>query len=181
MKITTRKLMLMSIFIALGIVLPIGLHLFGTGLASIISPMHIPVLIAGLVLGPVSGLIVGAVTPLLSSLITGMPPVLPMLPIMFVELSLYGLLTGYLFKNKKLNIYLSLIISMIIGRIGTGVVVWSLVHIFNITNLPANPLLFIEGTIVKGLPGIIIQLILIPIVVKYLKHIDLNSLETVEA
>lgn len=166
----TRKLVLMAIFIALGIVLPISFHLFGSGLASIISPMHIPVFIAGAFLGSLAGLIIGAITPLLSSLFTGMPPVLPMLPIMFVELAIYGCIIGYLFKTKDLNIYFSLLISMLLGRIGAGIVVWFLVHVFSITYLPANPLIFVQGTIVKGLPGIVIQLILVPIVVKYLQN-----------
>lgn len=177
----TRKLVLMAIFIALGIVLPISFHLFGTGLASVISPMHIPVFIAGGFLGPIAGLVVGTITPALSSLFTGMPPVIPMLPIMVVELAIYGYITGYLFRVKNLNIYVSLVISMLLGRIGAGGVVWLLVHIFSITHLPVNPLVFIQGTIVKGLPGIIIQLVLVPLIVKYLQNSRVGNFETVEA
>lgn len=164
----TKKLVNMALLIALGIVLPIGLHLFGTELAGVISPMHLPVFLAGALLGPLAGIIVGAATPVLSSLFTGMPPLLPMLPIMFVELIIYGGVTGYLFHNKKSNIYLSLLISMLLGRIGVGIVVFLLVHVFDITYLPVNPLIFVWGSIVKGIPGIIIQLILIPLLVKYL-------------
>src|SRR6056297_2833163 len=150
----TRKLVLMALLIALGIILPIAFHLFGTGLASIFSPMHIPIFIAGAFLGPFAGILVGAITPVLSTLFTGMPPIIPMLPIMFVELIIYGFMTGYLFKVKRINIYISLIISMLMGKIGAGVVVWFLVNIFNINFLP--PLIFIQGTIIKGMPGIII-------------------------
>ena len=169
MKITTKNLVLMAFFIALGIILPITFHVFGTELAKVLSPMHIPVFIAGALLGPVAGLLVGALTPLLSSLLTGMPPVIPMLPIMLVELAIFGYLMGYLFKNKKVNIYLSLIITMLIGRIGSGVVVFVLVHGFNIGRLPKNPLIFVQGSIVSGIPGIILHLVLVPLLVKYLE------------
>lgn len=180
MKITTRKLVLMAIFIALGIVLPLFFHLFGANLSSIISPMHLPVFIAGAFLGPLAGLLVGLITPLLSSLFTGMPPLLPMLPIMLIELAIYGFLCGYLFQSKKLNIYFSLVISILTGRIGAGLVVWFLVHILQITHLPANPLLYITATIVKGLPGIIIQLILVPLFIKYLQNIEQNNQQNFE-
>src|SRR6056297_3636496 len=165
----TKKLVLMAILIALGIILPMAFHLFGTGLASILSPMHIPVFIAGAFLGPAAGFVVGVLTPVLSSLFTGMPPVIPMLPIMVVELAIYGCITGYLFKIRKLNIYITLLITMLLGRVGAGIVVWFLVHVFSISHLPVNPILFIQGTIVKGLPGIIVQLVLVPVVIKYLQ------------
>ncbi len=166
----TRKLVLMAIFIALGIVLPMAFHFFGTGLASIISPMHIPVFIAGAFMGPMGGIVVGAATPVLSSLLTGMPPVIPMLPIMFVELIIYGGVIGYLFKAKKMNIFLSMVVSMLLGRIGMGVVVWFLVHVFNIGYLPANPVIYIQAAVIKGLPGIIIHLIVVPLVINYLQN-----------
>ncbi|HKL75514.1 MAG TPA: ECF transporter S component [Halanaerobiales bacterium] len=170
MKITTKKLVLMAIFVALGIILPIVFHIFGSSIAQILSPMHIPVFIAGALMGPIAGLIVGMMTPILSSLFTGMPPVIPMLPIMFVELAIYGYLMGYLYKVKNVNIYLSLIITMLLGRISTGIVVYILVHGFNIGRLPKNPLIFVQGTIISGMPGIILHLALVPLLIKYLRN-----------
>ncbi len=171
MKIPTTKLVIMAVFIALGIVLPMAFHLFGSGLSQVLSPMHIPVFIAGALLGPLAGFIVGVFTPLLSSLFTGMPPIIPMLPIMLVELAIYGYLTGLLFKRLNWNLFISLIIAMLIGRIGTGVVVYILVHAFNIANLPENPIIFVQGAIVTGLPGIVLHLILVPLVVTYLHKV----------
>lgn len=170
MRMTTKRLVLMAIFVALGIVLPVAFHLFGSSIAQILSPMHIPVFIAGALLGPIAGLIVGMMTPVLSSIFTGMPPVIPMLPIMFVELAIYGYLIGYLYKVKKINIYFSLIITMLLGRISTGIVVFILVHGFNIGRLPKNPLIFVQGTIISGIPGIILHIALVPLLVKYLKN-----------
>lgn len=159
----TRQLMYMSLLVAVGVILPMAFHMIGAG-GAIFLPMHIPVFLTGIILGPWFGMLVGAVTPFLSSFLTGMPPMLPMLPIMFVELALYGLIIGYLCHTKKFNIYFGLILSMVIGRIGAGLVVWVMVSFFNMTRLPANPVLFSSGAIITGLPGIIIQLILIPLI-----------------
>src|SRR5690554_1152105 len=115
-----RKMVYSAIFIALGIIIPIAFHAFGTIAGSIFLPMHIPVILAGAYLGPLSGIVVGALTPLLSSLFTGMPPALPMLPIMFVELMVYGAAMGYLYNKKKYGIYPTLIITLILGRIAVG-------------------------------------------------------------
>ncbi len=167
----TKLLVYTAFFIALGLVLPMTFHMVG-GAGPIFLPMHIPVLLAGALLGPAAGIITGIITPILSSFLTGMPPVLPVLPIMLVELALYGLVTGFLIQ--KSNIYLSLLISMLIGRIGAGLVVTVMVNILNF-KLPANPLIYIWGTITTGLPGVIIQLVFIPILYKSL--INYNGLE----
>jgi len=165
----TRTMIYSAIFIALGITLPIAFHYFGTALGPVFLPMHIPVLLAGAYLGPFAGLLVGGVTPVLSSLFTGMPPVIPMLPIMFFELMIYGGVIGYFYSRKGLNIYPSLLTSIVMGRVGVGIVVWVMVHLFQVTRLPGNPLVYVWGSVLKGLPGIAIQLILIPLVVKYLQ------------
>lgn len=162
----TRQMMYCGVMIALGIVLPIGFHAIGAA-GPIFLPMHIPVFIAGILLGPLYGMLAGLITPIMSSFMTGMPPLLPMLPIMVMELALYGLSIGLLTK-KKVKIYLALVVSMISGRIGAGLVVWVLVHGFDFARLPANPAVYIWASIVQGLPGIVIQFILIPLVVYYL-------------
>ncbi len=175
MRFGTKKMVYTGVLIALGVVLPIGFHMAGAG-GQIFLPMHIPVFLAGVILGSELGMIVGIVTPILSSLLTGMPPMIPMLPIMVVELALYGLVIGWLCHKKQIFIYISLVISMLAGRIGAGVVVWILVHLFGITTLPANPWFFITGSITTGLPGIIVQLVLIPLVIYYLKNrLDLSE------
>ena len=117
--ITTNNLVSIAFFIALGLVLPMIFHSFNMG-GKIFLPMHIPVLLGGLILGPLAGLIIGILTPILSSVITGMPPVFPMLPLMIVELGTYGFISGYLRKNKDMSIFQSLIISMIVGRLKIG-------------------------------------------------------------
>ncbi len=81
----TKTLTLSALLIAIGVILPMLTHYIAAG--NIILPMHIPVLVAGLILKPRYALIVGAMTPIISSILTGMPPLFPILPIMVFELS----------------------------------------------------------------------------------------------
>ncbi len=164
MKLTkTKELVLSGLLIALGLVLPMAFHLFKAG-GPVFLPMHIPVLLGGMILSPVFALLVGVLTPIVSNLLTSMPPLMPMLPIMIVELGLYGLVASILRKKLNLNVFISLIVSMIIGRIGAGLVVYVMTSVFAVQFAP--PIAFVIGGISKGIPGIIIQLIFIPIIVK---------------
>lgn len=148
--------------LALGIILPFstahGLGIPGT----VLLPMHIPVLLIGLFCGPVYGAACGILIPVLSSILTNMPSFFPMLPIMSGELFTYGLISGLLYtktplKKMKLGIYPALIAAMICGRIVYGLIFWILTAAFS--EIKA---LSVWAAITTGLPGIIIQLILIP-------------------
>lgn len=166
----TKKLAFSAMFVALGILLPMIFHSFNMG-GQIFLPMHIPVLMAGLLLGPLSGLLVGVLTPILSSLLTGMPPMFPMLPIMIFELGVYGLSSGYIGKVLNGRVYIPLLAGMIDGRIAAGIVVFILSRGFG---AQLSPIPFLKGAIITGLPGILIQLAVIPPLVKLLRrHINL--------
>jgi riboflavin transporter FmnP len=167
-----KRIVLSGLFIAFGIILPMIFHQFNMG-GPMFLPMHIPVLIAGLFLGPIEGLIVGLITPILSSVLTGMPVMFPMLPIMIFELGTYGFVSGYFYKKLKLNLFLSLILSMLDGRISAGIVVFILGSFFGYKG--AGPIPFIKGAIITGMPGIIIQLIFVPLIVKLLYKYLLNN------
>lgn len=169
MKITLNELLKTALMIAIGVVLPIAFHAFGwTG--RVFLPMHIPVLLAGFLLGPWSGVIAGATTPLLSSVLTGMPPMAPM-PIalqMSVELAVFGLLAGILYKQLKLHILLSLVLTLVAGRFA-----------FSLITMAAFPLLGLQGvtpaqvfgaSLVTAVPGLILQLIAIPTLVYTLQR-----------
>ena len=154
-----------ALFIALGVLLPQLFHLIGFG-GPVFLPMHIPVLLAGLLVCPIAGLYVGLITPVLSYFLTGMPPLSPpILPIMFFELATYGLVAGILYRKLKLNIFVSLIGAMISGRITYGLV---LIIMLNIFALQLPPGLTLKAAIITGMPGMLTQLIFIPILVKSL-------------
>lgn len=163
----TRKIVMTGLFIALGIVLPIAFHSLNMG-GQIFLPMHIPVLLAGMILGPLSGLITGIITPILSSFMTGMPPMFPMLPIMIFELGVYGLSAGYIGKIFPDKIFLPLIAGMVDGRIAAGIVVFVMATFFGVEI--ATPLAFVKAAIIMGIPGIFIQLVIIPPIVRLLRE-----------
>ncbi|MBR3150597.1 MAG: ECF transporter S component [Erysipelotrichaceae bacterium] len=168
----TKNLVLTALFIALGIVLPIAFHVVPNG-GVLFSPMHIPVLVCGLVTGPIEGLICGIVTPALSSALTGMPPA-PRLPGMMVELAVYGLVGGLMMRLLKDNknfgkIYLALIVTMLCGRIAGGLVNALILNAGNYTLK-----MWLTGYFLNGLPGIIAHLILVPLIVRALQKAKLS-------
>lgn len=159
----TKKMILSSLFIAMGLILPTIFHIVNLS-GSIFSPMHLPVIIGGFILGPSYGAMIGFITPVLSSILTGMPPLMPIMPMMALELLGYGFMSGLLFRKTK-NIYMSLIISIVFGRLCSMVGAF----ILSITFAPQiSPIPYVVSGIVNGLPGIAIQLIAIPIMVKFL-------------
>ena len=163
-----KKIVITAMLISMGIVLPMVFHMIPQGLGGrVLLPMHIPVLLAGLIVGPFFGFFAGLITPLLSSMMTGMPAAGVTAYRMMVELSVYGLVSGLIMRlvhTRRLtaDLYISLIIAMIAGRIAAGV---------------AQALMFFGGggAFVLGLwaagyfytslPGIILQMIVVPSIV----------------
>ncbi|WP_293718539.1 ECF transporter S component [uncultured Phascolarctobacterium sp.] len=151
-----------ALLIAAGLILPLLLHTLGAA-GSIFLPMHIPVLLAGFCLGPYCGLAVGLLTPALSSLLTGMPPLLPVLPLMLAELGVYGWCGGYLYQRRRWPLWLALPAAMLAGRLASLFVLALCASALGI-HLPAWS--YATAGLITGLPGIVIQLILIPLILK---------------
>ncbi len=164
MKFDTKKLVLSGLLLALGIVLP-----FFTGqikqIGNMLLPMHIPVIICGFVCGWPWGLAVGLVAPILRSAMFGMPVMMPTAAAMAVELAVYGAVAGIMYgilKERKGSVYISLIVAMIAGR-----VVWGLVSValYGVMGNTFSWTLFAAGAFFNAIPGIIVQIVLIPIIV----------------
>lgn len=159
-----RNLTLAAMFLALAFVLP-----FLTGqipqIGNMLCPMHIPVLLCGFFCGAPWGLAVGFAAPLLRSFVLGMPPMFPKAFCMAFELAVYGFVAGWLHNKlpkKKLNVYVSLLSAMILGRIVWGIVM------FACMGLDASKFgfaAFIAGAFTNAIPGIVVQIIIIPILV----------------
>lgn len=161
MKLALYKSANTAICIALCIVLPLAFHLIPNG-GSLFSPMHLPVLLCGLVCGPLYGLLCGLLGPLLSCLITGMP-VMAYLPTMMIELAIYGLITGLfmclLHTGKQIaDIYISLLVAMLLGRIVTGIL-----RALLFTPGAYSLQIWVTSYFVSCFPAIVLQLILLPI------------------
>lgn len=167
-----KDLVWAGLFLAFGILIPYIFHVTGLS-GQIFLPMHIPVLLCGLVLGWKYGVFVGMLSPIINSAILGMPPMFPVGICMMFELATYGLVTGILYKINKCNIFISIISAMFLGRLVSGI----MNYIF--LTLGGNGFVlgaFITGTFVKGVWGILIQLILIPVIVKALEHVEKGQL-----
>lgn len=150
------------LFTALAVALPWLAHQFHLAGPTFL-PMHLFVFIAALLLGWRAGLMVGILTPIVSFTVSGMP--LPLvLPQIIIELAIYGLIAGFCREKLGLNLWLSLIIAMLAGRLSLGLAVWTLG-----TN-PAGPINQIVSTVKLGWPGILIQLALVPLIVILLKR-----------
>lgn len=168
-----RKLTYAALFLALALVLP-----FLTGqipqIGSALSPMHIPVLLCGFLVGWPWGLAVGFIAPLLRSVIFGMPVMVPGAVAMAFELAVYGLVSGILYRllpKKKWSIYVTLIVAMLAGR-----VVWGIARLI-IAGLSGNSFtwaLFLAGAFTNAVPGIILHIVLIPVIVMVLERAGLS-------
>ena len=161
---SSKRMTLCAVCIALCYVLPIAFH--SVGLGGMLSPMHIPVLLCGLVCGGVPGLLCGLVGPVLSSLLSGMPPML-MLIRMIPELCVYGLTAGFVMKrlhtgsNAK-DVYISMILAMIAGRIVGGI---ATAVFFAVTSGVYSVALWFASYFVEGIPGIAVHLVVVPVLV----------------
>ncbi|MGM0603179.1 MAG: ECF transporter S component [Bacillota bacterium] len=175
----TRATVWASFFIILGIILPRITNFIGSPtLGNLLSPMHISVFLTGLTLGPLFGFIVGAVTPLFSTLLTGMPPFSPPITVLMAfELAGYGLLSGLFYIYFKKNIYLSLILSMIGGRI---IFALALAYIAPLFAFDPPFINFMKASIITAVPAVIIQIILLPLIVKKVEPVRRFSQEMKE-
>ena len=163
-----KKITYTSLFIALGIVLP-----FLTGqvpqIGNMLCPMHIPVLLCGFVCGWSWGLLAGVVVPLLRSFLFSMPVLFPSAVCMAFELGMYGMVAGLLHKKlpqKPWNVYVSLFSAMIIGRIVWGV---AMSICMGFTGQAFGMAAFLAGAVTNAVPGILVQIVLIPVIVSALE------------
>lgn len=178
-RISTRRLVMTALCTALGVVLPQALHAVPNA-GNVLLPMHIPVLLCGLCCSWSYGLGCGILTPLMSHLISGMPPA-AVLPAMICELAAYGLISGLTAKyirtgKRTIDIYIQLISAMLIGRVVYGI---------------ANALIFRAGAysmevfltaaFVTALPGIVIQLVLLPALILILEKANVLEPSTARA
>ena len=163
------KLCLAGLFMALAYTLP-----FLTGqipmIASMLCPMHLPVLLCGFICGWPWGLAIGLIAPIFRALTLGMPVFFPNAVCMSFELAAYGIVAGVMHRflpKKKPFIYCSLITAMIVGRLVWGAMMYICMGICGgFFTLSA----FLSGAVFKAVPGIIVQIVLIPLIVMLVEH-----------
>lgn len=164
-----KNLILAALFLALALPLPLL-----TGqipeIGSMLCPMHIPALLCGFFCGWPWGLAVGLIAPVFRSLLFGMPPIFPTALCMSLELATYGAVSALLYRmlpQKTVFVYVSLLGAMIAGRL-----IWGAAR-FLCTGLNPSAFglsAFFAGAVTTAIPGIIVQLILVPALVLVLKR-----------
>lgn len=158
-----------ALCLALAIVLPF-LTAQIPQIGSMLSPMHIPVLLCGFVCGGPWGAAVGLIAPILRSLLFGMPTMFPSAAAMAVELAVYGLLSGLLYRalpKKPVCVYIALIAAMIGGRVAWGIVRWAFAGLQG-TGFAFSA--FLAGAVTNAVPGVILQIVLVPALVLALRR-----------
>ena len=162
---TTYKLVLSAMFLALGLILP-----FLTGqiqqIGNLLLPMHFTVFLCTFICGWKHGTVVGFILPLLRTFLFGAPILYPNAIAMSVELCFYGFVAGLIYKKIKskniLSVYFSILPAMLVGR-----VVWGLAQLIllGLKEQPFSFQLFISSAFINAIPGILLQLVLIPFIV----------------
>ena len=166
-----KNMILSAVLLAVGMVLPM-LTIQIKEIGDSLLPMHIPVMLCGLLCGWQYGGFIGFILPVLRSVIFGMPPIYPNAVWMALELAAYGVAIGLVysaFKKKNiLSIYVSLVSAMLLGRVVWGIAKAVLLGVggklFTFT-------MFWVGGFVDAVPGIILQLVLIPLLVTVLNKV----------
>lgn len=171
------RLTLSAMFLAIGFALP-----FLTGqipqVGSMLLPMHLPALICGFVCGWPWGLAVGFVMPILRSLLFGMPPMIPTALAMAFEMGAYGAAAGWLYHKLPRGvayIYVSLVGAMLIGRAVWGLASWAIYALLTDSSFALAA--FWTGGFVRAWPGIVLQLVLVPLIVMALEKARLIPLK----
>lgn len=169
------NLCLAALFLSVGIVLPL-LTMNIKEIGDSLLPMHLPVMLCGIICNKKYGFAVGLTLPFMRSLIFSMPPLYPNAVWMAAELCAYGFIIGFVYelcKKKNLfTIYLSLISAMLGGRIIWGI---SKLLLLGLKGKAFTITAFITGGFIDAIPGIILQLILIPIIVVIIEKAKVDS------
>jgi len=159
MNIRTRHLTTSAMFMALAVFIPILTHAFGLGAA--LLPMFWPIAASVFFLPTAWAVLVAVLSPLVSTLLTGMPPISPpILQVMVVELAVLAAVSSLVYRHTRIRVFLSVLAGLVASRVALFFIVALLAPILG---LPAN--VFSIAWVSRGIPGIVIMLVLIPVLV----------------
>lgn len=165
-----KKLAVTAMLFAVGMVLPFFIGQI-PAIGKMLLPMHIPVLLCGFIVGWQYGALIGFLLPIVRGLVFGMPPMYPNAVAMAFEMAAYGFVSGYLYSHARWQctkmLYISLVTAMLAGRI-----VWAFAEVI-LLGICGNIFtwkMFAAGAFLNTIPGIIVQLTLIPLIMVALRR-----------
>lgn len=167
MRHSARDLAVGGLFGATGVALPVVFHAVGLGKAFL--PMHLPVLVCGLLISPTVAFAVGVVTPLVSSVLTGMPPLVPVAVLMTLELGVLSAAAAICRGKLRLPVIVSVVVAMIAARVVGGL---ELVAIAPLMGLRQSIPVYLSQSVLLSLPGIVLQLVAAPLAVAAIDRIS---------
>lgn len=157
-----RELALAGLLGALGLTLPIGFHALGWG-GKVLLPMHLPILVAGFLLGAPTAVGLGLVVPLLSAALTGMPPLAPpVAPLMSLELAAKAGVASLLYRTLRLPLWVALPAALVADWVVLGLAVAAGARFFSIQGSVVG---YVAAAIAVGLPGTALQVAAAPLAV----------------
>jgi len=155
-----ERVAISGFFLTLALVLPPLFHIFGAG--SVFLPMLLPVVTAGFLLDCRSAITIGIIAPLLSSLLTGMPPIMPPIAFMMtMELAILALIPSILYRRFGMNLYVVLITTLFVNRLVVLGLRFIVAEVFTIPGM-----IYGLAVTLSGIPGILVQVVVVPIVVR---------------
>lgn len=165
-----KKLAVTAMLFAVGMVLPFFISQI-PAIGKMLLPMHIPVLLCGFIVGWQYGALTGFLLPIVRGLVFGMPPLYPNAVAMAFEMAAYGFVSGYLYSHARWQctkmLYISLVTAMLAGRL-----VWAFAEVI-LLGIGGNTFtweMFAAGAFLNAIPGIIVQLVLIPLIMVALRR-----------
>lgn len=165
-----KKLAVTAMLFAVGMVLPFFIGQI-PAIGKMLLPMHIPVLLCGFIVGWQYGALIGFLLPIVRGLVFGMPPLYPNAIAMAFEMAAYGFVSGYLYSHARWQctkmLYISLVTAMLAGRL-----VWAFAEVI-LLGIGGNTFtweMFAAGAFLNAIPGIIVQLVLIPLIMVALRR-----------
>jgi len=165
MKYTPRDLALGGLFGALAVVLPLLFH--GLGIGPVFLPMYLPIVVLGGCASPRITALVGFIVPVLSGLFTGMPPLAP--PIAFLmspEAATLGWTVAVGIQKLRWPPVIAILAASLLSRLVLG---FALIMIGPLFGFRPAPIPYVVGAFVTGLPGLGLQLVMAPLILKKLR------------
>lgn len=170
-----------ALFCTLGALLPQAFHIFGSQAGKTLLPMHIPAMLAGILLGRGAGLATGIISPILSCLVTaGTMPIAVKVPFMAVEVASYGAACGFFSRlgvvkslPKAVSCTVSVVFAQIFGRAVNLMCTLFAVYALGVKS-PAVQAVGVWTATVSGIPGMLVQIIFIPLIAITLEKLGKN-------
>lgn len=148
----------------LALVLPVAFHL--TGLGSKFLPMLLPLLLNGFFVTIPWAVLTGALAPLISSVATGMPPLYPPVAVaMSIEGAVLGGVAAALYRGRRRRLWIALLAAIALGRGSALATTFLLARLFSLPPAFAS-----AAVLVQGLPGVALQVAVVPLVVAALSR-----------